>query len=55
MDDYARFVLDRARAGTAPAQSRDGDERALPQGFDAAAAARLAAKKAARKRRRRGD
>jgi ATP-binding cassette, subfamily F, member 3 len=50
MDDYARFVLDRAKAG--PAQSLA--PAAAPEGFDAAAAARFAAKKAAKKRRRRG-
>jgi ATP-binding cassette, subfamily F, member 3 len=54
MDDYARFVLDRARVGSAPAQPTAGAETAVPEGFDAAAAARLAAKKAAKKRRRRG-
>jgi ATP-binding cassette subfamily F protein 3 len=55
MDDYARFVLERARAGSAPAQ-QVGDNRSVPlaDDFDAAAAARLAAKKAAKKRRRRG-
>jgi ATP-binding cassette subfamily F protein 3 len=55
MDDYARFVLERARAGSAPAQQVAND-RSVPQAdeFDAAAAARLAAKKAAKKRRRRG-
>jgi ATP-binding cassette, subfamily F, member 3 len=53
MDDYARFVLDRAKVASAPAQQSisQGD---APEGFDAAAAARLAAKKAAKKRRRRG-
>jgi ATP-binding cassette subfamily F protein 3 len=50
MDDYARFVLDRAKAGPAPSLA----PAAAPEGFDAAAAARLAAKKAAKKRRRRG-
>ena len=50
MDDYARFVLDRAKAGSAPSAISP----AAPEGFDAAAAARLAAKKAAKKRRRRG-
>ncbi len=50
MDDYARFVLDRAKAS--PAQS--AMPPAAHEGFDAAAAARLAAKKAAKKRRRRG-
>jgi ATP-binding cassette subfamily F protein 3 len=50
MDDYARFVLDRAKAGPAPSLA----PAAAPEGFDAAAAARFAAKKAAKKRRRRG-
>ena len=57
MDDYARFVLERAKAGAAPSQQ----PRRWPQigaamraRCDAAAAARLAAKKAAKKRRRRG-
>jgi ATP-binding cassette subfamily F protein 3 len=51
MDDYARFILDRAKAGSTPSS---GTQPAAPEGFDAAAAARLAAKKAAKKRRRRG-
>jgi ATP-binding cassette, subfamily F, member 3 len=51
MDDYARFILDRAKAGSAPSSAM---QPAAPEGFDAAAAARLAAKKAAKKRRRRG-
>jgi ATP-binding cassette, subfamily F, member 3 len=51
MDDYARFVLDGAKAGSA---SSSATRPAAPVGFDAAAAARLAAKKAAKKRRRRG-
>ena len=50
MDDYARFILDRAKPGSAPSVI----PTAAPEGFDAAAAARLAAKKAAKKRRRRG-
>src|SRR6202167_4960365 len=49
MDDYARFVLDRAKnGGSATEQPSETPERA------AAAAARLAAKKASQKRRRRG-
>jgi len=51
MDDYARFILDRAKAGSTPSS---GTQPAAPEGFDAAAAAHLAAKKAAKKRRRRG-
>ncbi len=54
MDDYARFVLERAKAGVAPAQGNAGEQAAAREQFDAAAAARLAAKKAAQKRRRRG-
>ena len=69
MDDYARFVLERARQGASPSQEPNGQGIAKGQGiangadseegtdsaqFDAAAAARLAAKKAAKKRRRRG-
>jgi ATP-binding cassette, subfamily F, member 3 len=54
MDDYARFVLERAKAGASPAQQIAKDQAAAPDAFDAAAAARLAAKKAAKKRRRRG-
>jgi ATP-binding cassette, subfamily F, member 3 len=59
MDDYARFVLERAKQGTAPAQNANGhgvasDEPGDSAPFDAAAAARLAAKKAAKKRKRRG-
>jgi ATP-binding cassette, subfamily F, member 3 len=54
MDDYARFVLERAKAGLAPSQPVANDPAAAADQFDAAAAARLAAKKAAKKRRRRG-
>ena len=61
MDDYARFVLERAKAGArAPSQNANGGdkagegEEADAASFDAAASARLAAKKAAKKRRRRG-
>jgi ATP-binding cassette subfamily F protein 3 len=54
MDDYARFVLERAKAGLAPSQPAANDPAAAADQFDAAAAARLAAKKAAKKRRRRG-
>src|ERR1700722_13815301 len=52
MDDYARFVLERARAGASAAQ--DDAEVAGDPSAAAAAVARLAAKKAAKKRRRRG-
>ena len=59
LDDYARFVLERAKQGVSPEQSVNGkgvanDDLADAAEFDAAAAARLAAKKAAKKRRRRG-
>ena len=59
LDDYARFVLERAKQGVSPEQSVNGkgvanDDSAEAVEFDAAAAARLAAKKAAKKRRRRG-
>jgi len=54
LDDYARFVLERAKAGIAPAQTIEREQVGAPDQFDAAAAARLAAKKAAQKRRRRG-
>jgi ATP-binding cassette subfamily F protein 3 len=60
MDDYARFVIERAKLGSAPSQSANGGgeagegDAADAGAFDAAAAARLAAKKAAKKRRRRG-
>jgi len=56
MDDYARFVLERARAGAgSPAQqTADLAQIGPAREEDIAAAARLAAKKAAKKRRRRG-
>jgi ATP-binding cassette subfamily F protein 3 len=54
MDDYARFILDRAKVGSAPSQPIANDQAEVAEHFDAAAAARLAAKKAAKKRRRRG-
>jgi ATP-binding cassette subfamily F protein 3 len=64
MDDYARFVLDRARvAARAPAQNGDGRaaagesidvEDVLTAEQTAAREARYAAKKAAKKRRQRG-
>jgi ATP-binding cassette, subfamily F, member 3 len=53
MDDYARFVLERAKTGASSAQQgAEPSDVAREQGD--AAAARLAAKKAAKKRRRRG-
>ncbi len=61
MDDYARFVLERAKLGTSPSQPPASDQTgglaeiaAAAKDQDSAAAARLAAKKAAKKRRRRG-
>ena len=60
MDDYARFVIERTKLGSAPSQNANGGgkagegEEADAASFDAAAAARHAAKKAAKKRRRRG-
>jgi ATP-binding cassette subfamily F protein 3 len=64
MDDYARFVLERAKAaGRAPSQNAGhrataGDfadtEAVLSAGQEAAQEAKFAARKAAKKRRRRG-
>ncbi len=56
MDDYARFVLDRAKLGASPSQQPAdlAEAGAAMRGEDSAAAARLAAKKAAKKRKRRG-
>jgi ATP-binding cassette, subfamily F, member 3 len=60
MDDYARFVIERTKLGSALSQNANGGdkagegEEADAASFDAAASARLAAKKAAKKRRRRG-
>ena len=56
MDDYARFVLERARvgAGSPAQQTADLTQIGPAREEDIAAAARLAAKKAAKKRRRRG-
>ncbi|MGA8610587.1 MAG: ABC-F family ATP-binding cassette domain-containing protein [Xanthobacteraceae bacterium] len=53
MDDYARFVLERARTAGSPSQS-PSEEATDEPGRAAAMAAQLAAKKAAKKRRRRG-
>jgi ATP-binding cassette, subfamily F, member 3 len=62
MDDYARFVLDRAKTAAKP-PAQNGARRGAPASLaehvlsaeqKAAAEARYAAKKAARKRRRRG-
>jgi ATP-binding cassette, subfamily F, member 3 len=56
MDDYARFVLDRARAGTVAPSQDVGGNGAASNGGDTAQkqAERDAARKAAKKRRRRG-
>jgi ATP-binding cassette subfamily F protein 3 len=57
MDDYARFVLDRAKAGMASSALQTADLAATGVALkdqDSVAAARLAARKAAKKRRRRG-
>jgi ATP-binding cassette, subfamily F, member 3 len=56
MDDYARFVLDRARAGTVAPSQDVGGNGAASNGADTAQkqAERDAARKAAKKRRRRG-
>src|ERR1700733_14615507 len=53
MDDYARFVLDRAETPEPPSPSQAEVETDQPDRA-AAMAAQLAAKKAAKKRRRRG-
>ena len=52
MDDYARFVLERAKTALSPSQSPS--EEAIDTDRAAALAVQLAAKKAAKKRRRRG-
>jgi ATP-binding cassette, subfamily F, member 3 len=61
MDDYARFVIDRAEMQAAPSpkaahqhEMDPGRAAVAMAAQEAAVAARLAAKKAARKRRRRG-
>jgi ATP-binding cassette subfamily F protein 3 len=56
MDDYARFVLDRARAGTVAPSQDVGGNGAASDGPDTAQkqSERDAARKAAKKRRRRG-
>src|SRR5579862_4062563 len=53
MDDYARFVLERAKAGASPSSSQPDEAIGEPDRA-AATAAQQAAKKAAKKRRRRG-
>jgi ATP-binding cassette subfamily F protein 3 len=57
MDDYARFVLDRAKAGIASPSQPTADlaeTAAASEEQGGADAARLAARKASKKRRRRG-
>jgi len=58
MEDYARFVLERAKAGEQAPRQDDGPSRAADEELstdqESARAAHLAGKKAARKRRRRG-
>ena len=53
MDDYARFVLERAKAGPSPSSPQPKETADQPDRAGAMAA-QLAAKKAAKKRRRRG-
>jgi ATP-binding cassette, subfamily F, member 3 len=53
MEDYARFVLERAKAGASPSSSQLEEAVGEPDRA-AATAAQVAAKKAAKKRRRRG-
>jgi ATP-binding cassette subfamily F protein 3 len=53
MEDYARFVLERAKAGASPSSSQLEEAVGEPDRV-AATAAQVAAKKAAKKRRRRG-
>ncbi len=55
MDDYARFVLERAKlAASVSSDVNLAPSSPAPEGDDGSAAARLAARKAAKKRRRRG-
>src|SRR5580700_264460 len=55
MDDYARFVLDRARVAVSLSPGVDlAPSGPIPGDQDSTAAARVAARKAAKKRRRRG-
>jgi ATP-binding cassette subfamily F protein 3 len=56
MDDYARVVLDRAKAGIASPSQQTADlaEPGAALAEQDSAAARLAARKASKKRRRRG-
>jgi ATP-binding cassette, subfamily F, member 3 len=54
MDDYARFVLDRVKAGTAAPAQNPATEAVLDAKHAAARDAQYAARKAAKKRRRRG-
>jgi ATP-binding cassette, subfamily F, member 3 len=55
LDDYARFVLERAKAAATPAQPQQAAEPpGGPAAMTAQRATQIAAKKAAKKRRRRG-
>jgi ATP-binding cassette, subfamily F, member 3 len=54
MDDYASFVLERARIGAAAPSQGPAESVALSKDHQAIADARQAARKAAQKRRRRG-
>jgi ATP-binding cassette subfamily F protein 3 len=55
MEDYARFVLERAKLAASRSPEVDfAEPDAIPGDQDGTAAARLAARKAAKKRRRRG-
>jgi len=55
MDDYARFILERAKLAASLSPEVDlAPSGPIPGDQDGTAAARLAARKAAKKRRRRG-
>ena len=55
MEDYARFVLDRAKRAASPSPGAElAPSSPVPGDGDDSAAARVAARKAAKKRRRRG-
>ena len=54
MDDYARFVLERAKLAASPSTEVKMPPSGQTPGDDESTAARLAARKAAKKRRRRG-
>jgi ATP-binding cassette, subfamily F, member 3 len=54
MDDYARFVIDRTKSGTAAPAQEVGADAVLSAQKDAEREAQFLAKKAAKKRKRRG-